>query len=589
MVRTKEAAPAGGLGRVQKALGFFALIVATFMGVLDSTIVNIALPDITTYFHADLNDSAWITTVYILALAVFMITASKLADQFGRKRLMIVGLVLFGISSAVCGFAQTLGFLIAVRLLQGLGAAIVTPVVIPMVLELYGREKMAAMAGVIGAVTGLAAAGGPPLGGVLIEYFGWRSIFFVNVPFAVLALVLLLFCTRESFDASASKRVDFAGVLLLSAALFLLSFALLKGNDYGWGSAPIVAMLAGAAAAFVLFVLTERFSRAPMIEFSLFREKTLTASSLCYLFTGFGLMSSALIFNYFLQNVRGFHALDAAFVVMFASITTVVSMPLGSLIASRFTARPVNFLGLLLTGAGSLLLARVGVDTGRAEMVGIMVVTGFGLGFSCQSIISSIKHLPSEKSGIGSGIVNAARQIGTCLGIALLVSLLDANIAAAKTDIQTDALRTVDRLSVADPVKAVAKADLQDFFSSGGTTDTAALQKRMQTDIQAAMLKTAAQSSAAGSTAAGLGSAAASSGSVAADSAAAQQAAQAAVQARLLAQQKELETAVKQIERDKDDKLTRAFQNVFFIAGVILAISSVFGLQSDRRNTQKAD
>lgn len=570
MERMKEqtAAMTGGKS-VRKVLGFAALIIATFMGVIDGTIVNIALPDITTYFHVTLSDTAWITTIYIMALAVFMITASKLADQFGRKKVMLIGLVLFGVSSALCGFSNSLMALIVLRLFQGLGGAIITPVVMPMVIELFGKSKMASVASVIGAITGLAAAGGPPLGGVLIQYGSWRTIFFVNVPFAVLAFVLIAFCTDESYDRTVSKRVDVWGILLLSASIFLLSFALLKGNDYRWKSALIVGMFIGAAVTGALFLLVERKSKAPMVELGLFREMTFTMSSVCYMLTGFGLVGSAVIFNYFLQSVRQYQALDAAFIVMFASLMVIVAMPLGSLIANKWSAKPVNFLGVLLMGVGCFLLSRVDAHTTKQIMILDMIVNGVGMGFACQTLVSSLKHLPHEKSGIGSGVVNAARQIGTCIGIALLVSVLDTNVANMKTDLRTDALQDIDRTSISDSVKTIAKQDMQAIFQTDDTDKQKTLRTKLENDVKQAMQTQAMHP----------------------DAALLRQAktpleAQALVKAQMLKQANELSQVMTKINNDKETKLVSAFSNVLGIAAIILIVASVCGLFTDKKKAR---
>lgn len=164
---------------------------------------------------------------------------------------MLTGLVLFGVSSAMCGFSQSLIFLIFMRMIQGIGGAIITPIVIPMALKLFGTEKTQTVASAVGAATALAAAGGPPIGGLLIKYINWQSIFFVNVPLAAISLILTIFFVGESYDRTVSKSIDWLGMIFLTAALFLLTFSLLKGRDYGWSSVMIISMFIGSAAAFV--------------------------------------------------------------------------------------------------------------------------------------------------------------------------------------------------------------------------------------------------------------------------------------------------------------------------------------------------
>ena len=473
-----------------KIIGFIALSIAMFMGMLDSTIVNIALPDITDYFHANLKDTSWISTVYVMGLAVFTITASKIADQYGRKKIMIIGLVLFGGSSALCGLSHTLITLILMRLMQSVGGSIITPLVMPMGFEIFGKEKLRPIAGSVGAVTALAAAGGPPIGGLLIKYINWQSIFFVNVPFSVISLLLIALFIGESYDKTVSKKIDWAGMFLLTAALFLLTFSLLKGNDYGWGSAVIISMFFGSAVAFILFFFTESKVKAPMVELHFFREYTFTASSICCLITGFGIASPILIFSYFLQNALGYEALKAALIIMAISLTVIISMPLGTVLAGRYGARPVNFLGLLCMGIGVFSLSRLTLGTSDTTMIVEMIVCGIGLGFASQSIISSIKYLPQDKTGMGSGVVNAARQVGICIGIALLVSFLNTNITGAENTFKNNSVQTINKSSIADSVKTVMVKDIDNGIAGGdysSITSQQDLQDKLQNDIQKAV------------------------------------------------------------------------------------------------------
>ena len=454
--------------KASKFLGFVAMAIAMFMGTLDGTIINIALPTITEHYKSSLNNTSWISTIYVLSISVFMITASKIADQFGRKKVMIAGLLLFGASSAMCGFSSSLMFLIVMRFTQGIGCAIITPIVVPMALDAFGKGKTTVIASAIGAITALAAAGGPPIGGLLLEYANWQSIFFINIPFAFISLVFTVFFIRESYDDTVSKSIDWAGMILLSATLFFLTFALLKGNDYGWNSRTIILMFAGSAVSLVLFILAERRVKAPMMEFSLFREMTFTASTVCYLITGFAMVVPGLIFNYFLQNAMGYQPLHAALVVTPMALTVIVSMPVGTVISKKLDARLVNFLGIFGMGIGAFTLSRLTIHTSELAMIGEMVIFGFALGFSVQALISSIKYIPVEKSGIGSGIVNSARYIGTCISIALLVSILTIHVTNAKNDISSNAINDINsHTNIAASVKKVMIDDINDGIKNG--------------------------------------------------------------------------------------------------------------------------
>ncbi|OPJ64033.1 MFS transporter [Clostridium oryzae] len=459
------------MNKNRNILAFIGLTIAAFLGTLDSTIVNIALPDITNYFNSSLNDSSWVSTIYVLALSVFLISAAKLGDQFGRKKLMIIGLILFGLSSAMCGFSNSLLFLIIIRFIQGLSGAIITPIVLPMGLEIFGKEKRQFVVGASGAIVALAAASGPPIGGLLIQYMNWQAVFFVNVPLCILAVILIILFAKESYDDTVSKKIDWLGMLLITICLFCLVFGLLKGREYGWNSLLIISLFIMSAVTLILFIFIERIAPSPMIELSLFKESTFTASSICYMITGFATMSPILIFNYFLQDVLNYSALDAAFILMTISVTAMISIPAGSMLSKKAGTRVVNFLGILILGVGCILLSRVEINTTKVIMIFNLFICGIGLGFSCQAIASSIKYLPEDKSGIGSGIINAFRQIGTCIGIALLVSLLNSGVSGAKTDIKKYAVEDIkNHKEIITPVrreliKIVNNTDKENNFS----------------------------------------------------------------------------------------------------------------------------
>ena len=201
------------MSNTRKTVGFIGLILAMFMGALDATIVNIAIPDIMDDLHTGLTDTSWVATIYVLAMSVFIITVSKLADIYGRKLVMLIGVVLFGGFSFACMTANSLLPLIIYRFFQGLGGAILTPIVLPMGIELFGKEKTSRITAVMGAFGALAAAGGPVIGGVIINWTSYRWIFGINIPIAILAFLLILIGTKESYDKTISKSIDWLGMI----------------------------------------------------------------------------------------------------------------------------------------------------------------------------------------------------------------------------------------------------------------------------------------------------------------------------------------------------------------------------------------
>lgn len=227
-------------------LGLIALCLIMFIVTLDTTITNIALPDITKYFNASVTNTNWISTIYVLAMSVFIIPAAKFGDQFGRKKIMLLGLGLFGIGSLLCGLSENLIFLIAVRFMQGIGGAIVTPIMIPLSVSLFGRKKATDAVGTIGAVTAVAAAAGPPIGGLVLQYFTWKYIFFINLPIVILTFVLITTCFDESYDTTVSKKIDELGLVLFLAGIAQLTYVLIKGYDMGWTSKWSIGLIIGS-------------------------------------------------------------------------------------------------------------------------------------------------------------------------------------------------------------------------------------------------------------------------------------------------------------------------------------------------------
>lgn len=540
------------MDKTKRILGFTALMIATFLGTLDSTIVNIAIPTITSYFKSSLDDTSWISTIYVLSLSVFMITASKIADQFGRKKLLIIGLSIFGLSSFLCAMANSLLFLIIIRFVQGIGAAIITPIGLPMGLEILGKEKRQFVVAVAGAIISVAAASGPPLGGALVQYWGWQSIFYVNVPLCLIAIVLTGFFVRESYDTTSSKSIDWLGMLLLTVSLFLLTFALLKGGTFGWSSILIISMFIGSAVALGFFVFAECKTQNPMIELHLFKESTFTASCICYMMVGFGITSTMLIFNYFLENFLGYLALQAAMIIIFISITSAVSVPTGSVLAKRFGTRPINLLGVLLMGIGVFMLSRMNISTTKIEMIIALVVFGIGLGFAGQAIASAIKFIPQEKSGIASGIINAFRQVGTCIGVAVLVSLLTANVTKAISDIKVDAIAEINKEStITEPMKSklIGKVETINGASNYTRDD---IQTMVQNEFKSQLNSL-------------------SNGQ------------QAIAVAKINEEKTTVINVFDFVIADKNDKVASAFDRTFLFSSIVLVVMSIFGIFTDRK------
>lgn len=587
------------MSKTRKYFGFIGLVLGMFMGALDATIVNIALPDIMKDLNTSLTDTSWVATIYVLAMAVFIITASKLADLYGRRLVMLIGVTLFGAFSFACMTASSLSLLIVFRFFQGIGGAILTPIVLPMGIALFGKSSTSKVTAIMGAFSALAAAGGPVIGGLIIHWTTYHWIFGINVPIAVLAFLLILWGNGESYDFSIAKEIDWLGMLFLTCTLGGLTFGLLEGREYGWTSAIILLSFVISLIGLILLIVVERKVKSPIIELSLFKEKTFTASSIIYMIFGFAIIVPSLILNYFLQNVRNYSALHSAYLIVPASLAIVVGMPLATKMYQKLTAKLLICIGMFITTGGLFMLSLVQYTTSKSIIICCNVVIGLGLGFMAMALTASVKYLPVIKAGIGSGIVNASRYIGQAIGMALLVTILNANINTAKDNIRHDAYVQIDKHNLSNSVKKVAKTEIkQTFKSSNNTTDFSTKQSKMIRKIKAIAKETenlptpkkdsnyrklydANNALVTGtekvvvnlpqqlsSSLLSLGEGQVKLG----------------LAIQLLAQKEELTDTFKQIKDSKNKNLSQAFDQVFVVSSLIVLLSTPFAYLTDKKD-----
>ncbi|WP_025698131.1 MFS transporter, partial [Paenibacillus forsythiae] len=318
--------------KMKRVFAFTAIVLGFFMALLDTTIVNIALPEMTRHFGGGVSEISWVMNGYNLAFAVFILTASRLADQFGRRKVFLIGIALFTLSSLLAGFAPSLGALIALRVIQGLAGAIIVPLTIPLTTSTFPKELHGAIIGIWGAVSGLAAASGPALGGVLTEKLNWQWIFFVNVPLGVLSLILTLMFIGESKDASAGRRVDAAGTMFITGSMFCFVYGLIRVDDWGWTSSAILLLFAAGLLLLLLFLYAERKGAEPMLPLELFKIKVFNGAALTLLIVGAGLMNISLLTSFFLTRIMGMTDLKAGLILSMmavgATLTSAISGPL---------------------------------------------------------------------------------------------------------------------------------------------------------------------------------------------------------------------------------------------------------------------
>jgi EmrB/QacA subfamily drug resistance transporter len=404
--------------------------VATFMLLLDITIVNVALPSIQKALHASFQDLQWVVDAYALTLAALLLTAGALADLLGRKRIFLIGIGLFTVASLICGLATTPLMLNLARALQGIGGAVMFACSLALLAqEFRGRERGTAY-GIWGATIAAAAAVGPLVGGGLTEGLGWEYIFFINVPVGVLAIVLGLLRLADSRDPDAGG-VDWAGLVTFSASLFLLVLALIRGNSEGWGSAPILAEIAGAAVLFAIFLVAELRQERPMFDLALFRKPTFSGVSLVAFTLSASLFAMFLYITLYLQNVLGYSPLQTG--VRFLPVTGIglVLAPVAGRLAAHLPPRWFLAGGVGLVGIGLLLMHGVSAGSSWTELLPGLVLAGAGVGIANPALAQvAIGVVPPARSGMASGINNTCRQVGIATGIAGLGAIFQHEVAA---------------------------------------------------------------------------------------------------------------------------------------------------------------
>lgn len=436
---------------LKKAISFFAIVLGFFMALLDTTIVNIALPEITKFYNSSMDIISWVVNGYNLAFAVFLITASRLADQFGRKKLFVIGVVSFVISSIFAGMSSTVNVLIFFRVVQGLAAAIVVPVTIPMVTEIFSKEKHGIIMGAWGALAGLAAASGPALGGLITESFNWHWIFYVNVPVGIITILLAIPLIKETYDTTASKKIDLFGMVTLTVALASVTYALIKGNDLGWRSTEIVVLFIVSIVFTSLFIFIEAKVKEPMLPMWLLKNAQFDGACLTLLIIGVGIMSSSFLLSFFFTEILGMTSLKAGLMLSVMPLTSMfVSAIIGPL-SNKFGSKYFIVFGMTITTIAVYLCSGLTEEATRFDIIWRLMLLGLGLGSSMTPVMGSvIRNVPSEKVGIASGITNMTRAIGTVLGVAILVTSLNSSMARQINSAKEEATNVVIEDKVLD-------------------------------------------------------------------------------------------------------------------------------------------
>jgi len=406
-----------------------------FMTLLDLTIVNIAIPNMIDKLNASLDEVLWVLNGYILILAVLLITFGRLGDLRGPRNLFILGVAVFTIASFLCGISQNPAELIGARVIQGVGAALLMPQTMTLIISTFPADRRGAAMGIWGAVAGVATIAGPTVGGLLVSALDWRWIFFVNLPVGVL-VVVMAFVIIPDIRPGVHHKLDWTGVVLASAVLFLFTFALTEGQRYDWNT-WIWGLMAAAVVVLVGFVLQQRARQdnEPLVPFALFRDRNYTVMSLVSMAVALAMIGFFLPTTLYFQSVLGYSALKAGLVVAPASIVSLPLAPIAGRLTDRIGGKYLLMGGLTLYGVGAgWMVAIAQPDSEWYIFLAPMIVAGFGIGFLFAPMATIAMHNVSPRmAGAASGVMNTLRQVGSVLGSAATGALLQHQLVTSLT------------------------------------------------------------------------------------------------------------------------------------------------------------
>jgi EmrB/QacA subfamily drug resistance transporter len=398
------------------------IVIAQFMVVLDVAIVNVALPSIKTDLNFSEQNLQWVITAYSILFGGVLLLGGRLADILGRRKLFIVGIALFTVSSLLDGLAWSEGSLIAFRALQGLGAALVSPAALSILTTTFaeGRERNKAL-GIWGAVSGSGAAAGVLLGGALTSAFSWSWIFFVNVPVGLLVLVLSPLLLRESRADLADRHFDVSGAAAITGGLMLLVYALTRATTHGWGTGSTIVLLAASAALIAGFLVIELRSRAPLLPLGIFRLRTLSGSIVTGLLLAAALFSQFFLLTLYMQQVLHYSALKTGVAYVGITLTIIIVSVFAQALVTRIGVRPLLPIGMGLAAVALVLYARLPVHGHYfADLFPAFIIGGLGMALVFVPMsIGALTGVRANEAGIASGLINTSQQIGGAIGVAI--------------------------------------------------------------------------------------------------------------------------------------------------------------------------
>ncbi len=407
-----------------------AVAFGLFMIMLDNTVVNVALPSIQRDLKVSVAGLEWVVNAYFLTFAVLMLTGGKLADLLGRRRIFVVGLVIFTASSLACGLASSGTMLIAARAVQGVGAAMMNPATLSIITATFPARQRGLAMGIWVGVSAVALALGPITGGLLAEHAHWSWIFFINVPIGVFAILAARIVIRESKDSSADQRLDLPGLVTSGGALLALTYSLIEANNKGWTSPEILSLFAVAVAGLLAFVSLEKRQRAPMLDLSLFRNKTFTGANATMALVALAMFGVFFFVSLFVQNILHYSPVQAGASFLPMTLCIIFFAPVAGKLSDRIGSRWLMGGGMGLVGISLLLFSLLTQHSSFWNLFPALLVGGAGMAMAMTpTTAAAMSSVPVDKAGVGSGVLNSMRQVGGSLGVAIMGAILGSYIS----------------------------------------------------------------------------------------------------------------------------------------------------------------
>ncbi|MEI7792045.1 MAG: MFS transporter [Candidatus Berkelbacteria bacterium] len=500
-----------GLSKNRKWWTLGTVCFALLMIVLDGNVVNLAVPSIMKTFNASIGQIEWVNNAYLLTFAILLITLGRLGDEVGRKKMFLVGLFSFIIGSFLCAAAPSINYLIAFRVIQGIGGAAMMPATLSLIAANFEKKERGAAMGIWGAVSGLGIVLGPILGGYLTEKgLGvninnllhitdfWRYVFYINIPVGILAIVSSFMFISESKDSEKKHKYDFVGIFLSSIAIFLLTFGFIEGAKFGWwkvneqfilfgqsigaGSISVIPFLFLLSILFIIvFVLFEKTRKVdPLVDMNLFKARNFSIGSFAAAVLSFSMMGSFFLLPLFLQSIMGFTAIKTGQVLLPFAITIMIMAPIAGRLADKFGGKYLISAGMAIMAIGGFYIGHFRLDTQINELILPFIIMGLGMGMSMSPLTNiTLLETPEDEIGGASGVISTARQIGSVMGIAILAAFLQTVIVSnIRTDLtKIDGLSSSIQTDIVNQVKNGNNYNAKDGLS-------ALLMQSMQQDLK---------------------------------------------------------------------------------------------------------